>query len=129
MAEQVALRRAAAVGVAVPTVVVAGGDYLVMGWVDGETLARRVLRDDRFAVARSRLVAQCALQLARWHSVPVDDLPELEQVDPLAFLRRTVDEIGEPHPARWSSASAGWLRTGRPLLAPRRFMPTFGSGI
>lgn len=114
--EQAVLRRAAAAGVTVPSVVAFGPEYLVMGWVDGETLARRVLRDERYAAARSRLVAQCALQLARWHSVPVADLPQLQRVDPIAALRRTVDEIGEPHPAL--ELGFGWLAAHCPPASP-----------
>jgi len=55
------LRAAAAAGVPVAPVVAASDDggvvgtaFLVMGRVEGETIARRLLRDDEFAVARTR---------------------------------------------------------------------------
>jgi len=110
--EAAVLRRVRDHGVRVPHVVASGPDYVVMSWVDGETLARRVLRDDRFITARSRLVAQCAQQLAVLHSIDPDDFPELTRIDPLAEMRATVDDVGEPHPAL--ELGFLWLDTHRP---------------
>jgi len=99
--EAALLRAAAAAGVPVPEVVADGDDFLVMEWLDGETIPRRILRDDAYADARPLLVGQCATALAGLHTslqpedidgLPVDD-------DPLASLRETLDRLGEPHPA------------------------------
>ena len=56
------LSAAAAKGVPVPTVVVAGGveaglgaAFVVVDFLDGETIPRRILRDDRLAGARAQL--------------------------------------------------------------------------
>ena len=95
------LRAAAVAGVPVADVVDADDTSIVMSWLDGETIARRILRDDTYAVARSRLVPQMAEALARLHGGvqpgDVDGLPE--PVDVLADLREMLDSFGEPHPA------------------------------
>src|ERR1041384_3016063 len=47
--EAAVLRAAASAGVPVPEVVASGDDWLVMVHVDGETIARKILRDDEYA--------------------------------------------------------------------------------
>jgi aminoglycoside phosphotransferase (APT) family kinase protein len=57
--------------------------------IEGETLARRILRDAEFADLRPRLAFQCGAILARIHAVPLNTLPRLrtrlaaEQLDEL----------------------------------------------
>jgi aminoglycoside phosphotransferase (APT) family kinase protein len=99
--EAALLVAAGAAGVPVPEVVAAGADHIVMQQLYGETIARRILRDDEFAVARERLVGQCATALARLHGgVAVGDVAGLPVVDdPLGALRDQLDALGEPHPA------------------------------
>jgi aminoglycoside phosphotransferase (APT) family kinase protein len=78
------------------------GDGFVMDRVEGETIPRRILRDDTFAGARPRLAAQCGEIAARIHAVPVDSLPTLPVLDARAQLdqqRTWLDTFGEPHPA------------------------------
>ena len=113
------LRAAAAAGVPVPAIVDADDSSVVMEWLAGETLARRILRDDEFAPARSRLVDQAAAAVARLHTKvePVDGLPE--DADPLATWRDKLDELGQPHPA---------LELGLKRLASRRPAPA-GVGV
>ena len=99
--EAALLRAASTAGVPVPEVVDADDTSVVMSWLDGETIARRILRDDIYAVARSRLVDQLATAAARLHQgvtpADVEGLPE--PVDVLADLREMLDSFGEPHPA------------------------------
>ncbi|HET7311324.1 MAG TPA: phosphotransferase family protein [Mycobacteriales bacterium] len=99
--EAALLRSAGAAGVPVADVVHADDTSMVMSWLDGETIARRILRDDAYAVARSRLVGQLAEALARLHRgvAPgdVDGLPE--PADVLADLREMLAGFGEAHPA------------------------------
>jgi aminoglycoside phosphotransferase (APT) family kinase protein len=99
--EAALLRAAAAAGVPVPHVVDADDASIVMQHLDGETIARRILRDDEFATARRQLVAQCAHALAHLHQkVGPDDIDGLpEDPDPVATLRGMLDRFGEPHPA------------------------------
>ena len=92
-----------------------GGPYVVMSSVAGETIARRILRDDAYATARPRIVAQCGAALAALHRVDVALLPPLPQEDPLLLWRRLLDRSGEPHPA--FEIAFRWLEAHRP--APR----------
>lgn len=84
MAAEVALLRAAATGgVPVPGVVGALapadglGDGYLMQRVDGESSARVILRDARFAKARRTLAAACGGLMARIHRLPALRLPPL----------------------------------------------------
>ena len=99
--EAALLRAASAAGVPVPEVIDADDTSIVMSWLDGETIARRILRDDAYVVTRSRLLDQLATAAARLHGgvgpADVEGLPE--PVDVLADLRETLDGFGEPHPA------------------------------
>jgi aminoglycoside phosphotransferase (APT) family kinase protein len=67
--------------------------------VEGETLAPRILRDDRFAAIRPKLAEQCGEILARIHSIPPEEVPGLERPDVLAELRETLAEFDDPSPA------------------------------
>jgi aminoglycoside phosphotransferase (APT) family kinase protein len=109
------LRAAAQAGMRVPELLASGPSYLVLSWVDGEALARRILRDEGFATARTRLVAQFAEQLALLHTrVRPDQVPGLALADPVADVRRRLDAMGEPHPA--FELGLRWLEEHRPPL-------------
>src|SRR4051794_4221163 len=92
---------AALAGVPVPAIVDADDTSIVMTRLAGETIARRILRDDTYASARSRLVGQMAAALAALHRgvAPADvaGLPEADDV--LADVRDALDASSEPHPA------------------------------
>jgi aminoglycoside phosphotransferase (APT) family kinase protein len=102
------LRAARAGGVAVPAVwflLEPGhglGSGFVMERVEGETIARKILRDDAYAAARPRLARQCGEQAARIHALDPATLPSLavdSPSDQLARYRELLDDFGEPHPA------------------------------
>jgi aminoglycoside phosphotransferase (APT) family kinase protein len=100
----------------------AGGAFktagFLMGHVDGESVAPRVLRRDEYAGARERLVVQLAEALARIHSTdaegiegiagPGDD-PALAACE---LWEAELDRIGEPLPA--TEAGLRWLRLNAP---------------
>jgi aminoglycoside phosphotransferase (APT) family kinase protein len=102
------LRAAGVGGVAVPEVAYlldaadGLGDGFVMLRVEGETIPRRILRDDEYEQARGALTEQLAAQAALVHAVPTASLPEMpvlgarEQLDQ---YRGIIDGIGEPQPA------------------------------
>jgi aminoglycoside phosphotransferase (APT) family kinase protein len=46
--------------------------FFLMERVDGETIPRRLLRDDAYASARETMAAQLGAILARIHSIPID---------------------------------------------------------
>ena len=83
VAEAALLRAAAAGGVPVPGVVgaLAPADGLGEGYlmqrVEGESSARAILRDARFAEARRTLAADCGALMARIHRLPPQGLPAL----------------------------------------------------
>ncbi|MGH0030643.1 MAG: phosphotransferase family protein, partial [Myxococcota bacterium] len=94
-------------GVPVPQVrfVLAPEDELGSGYVmerlAGETIPRRILRDDAFADARPRLARQCGEILARIHASPRAQLPELAVAPAAAQIeqyRALYDAYDHPHP-------------------------------
>jgi aminoglycoside phosphotransferase (APT) family kinase protein len=120
--EGVLLLAARRAGVPVPEVVVAGDDdaalgpgSLIMEFVEGETIPRRILRDDALAEARLDLAADCGTALAAIHSIPPTDVPGLPDGDAVAQLRVIVDRLGRPHPA--FELTFRWLEDNRPPLS------------
>jgi len=111
------LRAAAGQGVPVPEVVAAGPTYIVMTRVEGETIPRKILRDDEFADARPRLAAQCGTTLAALHRIPVTDFADLPRTDQVAEWREHLDVMGEPHPA--FELGLLWLEANRPTPSGR----------
>ncbi|MFI6290722.1 phosphotransferase family protein [Nonomuraea sp. NPDC050790] len=96
--EAVLMRAAGEAGVPVPEIVAAGESYILMARVEGETIPRRILRDDAYARARPLLAAQCGRALAAVHRMPLDALPAQEDGDSLARWRDVLDLTGQPHP-------------------------------
>jgi aminoglycoside phosphotransferase (APT) family kinase protein len=97
---------AAGAGVPVPPVVASGGAgeamgtaFVIVGYVEGETLPRRVLRLVRECGTGDALAAQCGRILAALHTMSPADVPGLPGGDQLEQLRGVLDHIGEPHPA------------------------------
>jgi aminoglycoside phosphotransferase (APT) family kinase protein len=104
-AEAACIRLAAEVGVPVPVLVadddggILGGPSMVMAHLAGETIARKLLRDDEWATARARVVPQAGAALAGIHNLPLDALPKLKQADQLEEMRSLLAAFGQPLPA------------------------------
>ena len=102
-----------------------GTASMLMDFVEGTSVAPRVLRKPEFETARTRLTAQLADALARIHSIDIDDLegvlpsagadPALAQIDE---WERQLDEIGEPLAA--VELGLRWLRANAPAPAEPR---------
>jgi aminoglycoside phosphotransferase (APT) family kinase protein len=115
------LAAAARAEVPVPTVV-ASGDvddglgacFVVVEFVEGETIPRRILRDERLAGVRPQLAAKCGRILAAIHRIPPADVPGLVGGDPLEQLRELIDGLGQAHPA--FELGFRWLLANRPPL-------------
>jgi aminoglycoside phosphotransferase (APT) family kinase protein len=97
-AEATLMRAAHDAGVPGPRIVAAGESYILMTRVPGETIPRKILRDDAYAAARPRLAAQCGQALAAIHRMPLSCVPEETSDDPLTRWRDVLDLLGEPHP-------------------------------
>ena len=117
--EAALLAVAADAGVPVPSVVAKGDagselgcPFVVTERLDGETIPRRILRDDAYAAARAGLAAQCGTVLARLHAAPPDSVSGLADSDQLAQYRQVLDGIGQPS-APFELAFR-WLEQRRP---------------
>ena len=118
-AEPEVLRRAFAHGVKVPELIVDGSDsealerpFMIVRAVAGETIARKIQRDDVFSVARTRLVAHMGSQLALIHQVPAEGLVGLVHEDQLESYRKVLVDTGQTHPV--FEVAIRWLQAHRP---------------
>lgn len=116
------LRAASAAGVPVAPVVATddGGDelgapFIVMEKVEGETIPRRILRDEEYAEARTHLARQAGSALAAVHRIDAGAVEGLESQDQMAQFRDLLDLLGEPHPA--FELGLRWLERNRPRVS------------
>jgi aminoglycoside phosphotransferase (APT) family kinase protein len=117
--EAAAIAAAARAAVPVPRLVDAGvleTPYLITEYVEGETIARRLLREDRYATTRATMAAELGRTLARIHAIPPDTVPGLESYQPLARLRADYDAVGEPLPT--IEIALHWLARNQPDPIP-----------
>jgi aminoglycoside phosphotransferase (APT) family kinase protein len=117
--EAEALTASRRAGLAVPEVVVADGDGstlgspgMVMGRVEGETIARRILRDDEYRAARSRLARQCGDFLGRLHQLPVASVTGLAPEDAVTAYRGSYITLAQP--SATFELAFRWLEDNRP---------------
>lgn len=131
--EYLLLKAAHERGVAVPDVPFLGDDslgtpFFLMERVDGETIPRRLLRDDVYAQARAVMTGQLGAMLARIHRIPVEDYgldvlpgpapgrpPAEAELDRFEQAYRIL--AVEPHPA--FELAFRWLRERLPPGAER----------
>jgi aminoglycoside phosphotransferase (APT) family kinase protein len=120
------LRRAHAGGVPVPEVIWAPDDEVfgstgyVMEHIDGETIARKILRDDEFERARDAFASDCGRIAARIHAIDPDgvglETPDRKPTEMvLEAYAALLDSFGEPHPV--FELALRWLRTRMPSSA------------
>jgi len=106
--EAVVIEAARAAGVAAPRVRYVlkdedgAGQGYVMDRLAGETIARKILRDDAFAAVRPKLARQCGEILARIHAVDASPiahlLPVVDGPTQLRGYRDIYDAFDFPHP-------------------------------
>ena len=113
------LRASAQAGLAVPQVLLDsdstdlfGSAGIVMERIEGETLARRILRDEKFQDARSALAADCGTFLAGLHAIDPQVVAPLQSADPLTQIRLTLDALDMPSPT--FEFAIRWLESNRP---------------
>ncbi|MEO0816699.1 MAG: phosphotransferase family protein [Pseudomonadota bacterium] len=91
------------------------GDAYVMGRLEGETIAPKILRSDQFSTSRERLARQCGTALARIHALKLDNLPALpvsngpDQIDQYEQIYLSFDT---PKPV--FEVAMAWLRANQP---------------
>jgi aminoglycoside phosphotransferase (APT) family kinase protein len=113
-----AMRACERAGLAVPEVLVdddggvLGTAGLVMSRVPGETLARRILRDDQFAKAREVLVDDLGRFLAGLHAIDPAECPGAHDVDTLAQYWSSYETIADTSPT--FEKAYEWLVANRP---------------
>lgn len=117
--EAAAMRACGRAGLAVPEVLaddpdgaVLGTAGLVMSRVPGETLARRILRDDAYASARCALAGQLGAFLAGLHAIDPGEVPGLPEPDPLAEYWAAYETTDDVSPT--FEAAQRWLEERRP---------------
>jgi aminoglycoside phosphotransferase (APT) family kinase protein len=123
-------------GVPVPHLHAPGDDslgvpFFIMERLDGETVPRRLLRDEEYAQARRVMVDQLARALARIHSVPVHErglrhLPAPNKgIAPAHYELDRHEQVyraltPDPHPA--FELAFRWLRAHAPVVDGRRLV-------
>jgi aminoglycoside phosphotransferase (APT) family kinase protein len=113
-----AMRACARAGLRVPLVLadddgtLLGTTGLLMRRVPGETIARRILRDDEFASARPVLVGDLARFLAGLHAIDPDEVPGAEAPDPVGPIWEKYRRIDD-RSVTFEQAHA-WLLSHRP---------------
>jgi len=91
------------------------GTGFIMARVEGETIARKILRDDQFAQARPKLARQLGQVLAGIHGLTLAQLPELRRMTAtreIAELERDYRSFDWPRPV--FELALRWLRDRDP---------------
>jgi aminoglycoside phosphotransferase (APT) family kinase protein len=89
-----------------------GMAFMVLEAIDGETIARKILRDDDFANARPRLVTDFGRALARIHAIDTSTVSGLVHTDQVEYYTGVLDDLGQPHPVL--ELVRNWLVDHRP---------------
>ena len=118
--EAALLRAAASAGAPVPSVVALGDgerdglgtSWLVVERLEGETIARKILRDEQWSAARRELTEQAGRALAAIHTIDPAAIPGLPARDPLGDPLPLLDALGEVRPAL--ELGVRWLAAHRP---------------
>jgi aminoglycoside phosphotransferase (APT) family kinase protein len=117
-----AMRACRRAGLAAPDVVAVddgpllGTPGLVMRRVPGETIPRRILRDDAFATARSTLVGDLGRFCAGLHALDPVEVPGAEQPDALADIWARYHRVDDRSPT--FEKTYDWLVAHRPPPTP-----------
>ncbi|MEO1100235.1 MAG: phosphotransferase family protein [Pseudomonadota bacterium] len=119
--EAALIDRAVAAGVPAPRVIHSCepqdglGQAFIMNRIAGETIARKILRDDEYATARQKLAAQCGSAAALIHSIDIADVPELPRSmgeDQLAQYEEIYRGFETPRPV--FELAIQWLKASVP---------------
>ncbi|HYG27724.1 MAG TPA: phosphotransferase family protein [Caulobacteraceae bacterium] len=93
------------------------GEAYVMERVEGETLGRRIVRDEAFAAVRPQLAHRCGEVLAKIHGLPLEGLPDLPVSDAGSELEKyeaIYRGVGDRRPI--FEAAFRWLKDRAPKV-------------
>ncbi len=114
------LLMAAQHGVPVPELVFDGSastaltePFMIVRAVEGETIARKIQRDDAFRLARKNFCRDAGAALAKLHSIDVAEVSGLENEDQVVRYRDVLDFLNQPHPT--FELVFHWLRAHAPV--------------
>ncbi len=100
------------------------GDSLYPGYImhfcAGETLATKILRDEKFAPIRPKLAAQCGEAIAAIHATPFSNITGLGTSDAATEIKRYASILkthDHPHPV--FEMALHWLSQNVPLNRPQ----------
>lgn len=110
---------ARAAGVPVPDLITWSADpeplglpFIIVGYIEGETIPQHILRDDHYQAARRCLAHDYGAALGRIQQIPLADVGGLKGQDPLPHFTEVLADVGEPHPAL--ELGLRWLAANRP---------------
>ncbi|MEY3557415.1 MAG: hypothetical protein RL374_121 [Actinomycetota bacterium] len=86
--------------------------FMIVRAVKGETIARKILRDDKFDTARKVLISQLGTAAAHLHQIDVSSIPGLVADDQMNRYQTVLRDLGEPHPV--FEAAFRWLHINKP---------------
>jgi aminoglycoside phosphotransferase (APT) family kinase protein len=87
------------------------GEGFIMDFVEGETIPRRILRDQAFATLRSGLAAECGATLATIHRLDTHGVRGLAAYQPAAAIERIYqDYLALDAPGAVFELALRWLR-------------------
>lgn len=95
-----------------------GAPYLICDHVDGETIARKLLRDPEYATARSAMARELGANLARIHAIPVDSVDQLDGGVRHSLERLEADYRALDEPSPTMEIALRWLAEHKPLEVP-----------
>ena len=121
-------------GVPVPAVVVDGSrsdalerPFMIVRHVEGETIARKILRDEQFATARQTLARQMARAAATLHQIDPGEIDGLTADDQVVQYRAVLDQLSADQARLYGTHDAHpvfeiafrWLENNRPPMSRR----------
>ena len=119
--EAAIINAAAQVGIAVPKISFICdeddgiGEAYVMDFIEGETIARKILRDEEFENVRPSLAVQCGTMLAALHNIDVSSLPYLPFSDAEGELKKYAGYLqANEHPFPVFELAIKWLSDNLP---------------
>ncbi len=96
-----------------------GAPFMILGHVDGETIPRKLLRDDDYAEVRPKLASQLGTILAAMHRIDRAAGPDLVEQDQVRQFVDLLDVLGRDRTCAFELGFRWPTRTGRRAARPR----------